>query len=394
MGDKSTSAVRRAFRGFTTALALVLLAALLMAGTALAAGHEAGGSAAKPGKPTAVAPIGVISDVTPTFSWTKAQRATKYEVRVYEGTDLLFTRAGIRTLSWTSRVALPANVDLTWKVRGIAGRIAGPWSAATAFSVVPSSPAKAITAFGFHGLVPPVAGTVNEAAHAIAATVPSGTKVTALVATFVTTGASVTITGTPQVSGVTANNFTNPVTYVVTAADGTTQAYVVTVTVAAAAVAVGDLSQGGVVAYIYGPGDVGYVAGQQHGLVAARQDLAGGAWLTWSNVGDAMVGTSGAAGTGAANTVAIVAQPGCTSGAAYLCANLVEGGYSDWYMPSSGELSLMYVNRAAIGGFASIYWSSTEFSAAAADTRFFTDGTTGWAPKTAAGCRARAVRSF
>jgi hypothetical protein len=203
--------------------------------------------------------------------------------------------------------------------------------------------------------------------------VPSGTNLTTLVATFVTTGASVTITGTPQVSGVTANDFSNPVTYVATAADGTTQAHVVTVTVA---------------------GDVGYVAGQQHGLVAALQDLAGGAWLAWSNVGDAMVGTSGAAGIGAANTAAIVAKPGCTSGAAYLCANLVEWGYSDWYLPGSGELPLMYVNRAAIGGFASIYWSSREFSAAAADARFFTDGTIGWAPKAVAGCKARAVRSF
>ena len=33
-------------------------------------------------------------------------------------------------------------------------------------------------------------------------------------------------------SGTTANNFTSPVTYTVVAADGSTQAYVVTVTVA------------------------------------------------------------------------------------------------------------------------------------------------------------------
>ena len=40
------------------------------------------------------------------------------------------------------------------------------------------------------GLSPAVTGTINEAAHTIALTVPFGTNVTALVATFTTTGAS------------------------------------------------------------------------------------------------------------------------------------------------------------------------------------------------------------
>ena len=66
----------------------------------------------------------------------------------------------------------------------------------------------------------------------IAVTVPFGTDVTALVATFTTTGASVSVGATPQVSGTTPNNFTSPVTYTVTAADASTKAYTVTVTVA------------------------------------------------------------------------------------------------------------------------------------------------------------------
>lgn len=48
-------------------------------------------------------------------------------------------------------------------------------------------------------------------------------------ATFTTTGISVTVGATPQVSGTTANDFTNPVVYTVTAADGSTQDYTVTV---------------------------------------------------------------------------------------------------------------------------------------------------------------------
>ena len=109
-----------------------------------------------------------------------------------------------------------------------------------------ANPAKAITAFGFTN--PAVTGTVNEGAHTIAVTVPFGTSVTALVATFTTTGAAVKVGSTPQTSGSTPNDFTKPVTYTVTAADFTTQAYVVTVTVPA--LAIGDAYQGGVVAYI------------------------------------------------------------------------------------------------------------------------------------------------
>ena len=89
--------------------------------------------------------------------------------------------------------------------------------------------AKAITAYSLAG----VTGTKNETAKTIAVTVPNGTNVTALVATFTITGASVKVGGVAQTSRTTANNFTNPVAYTVTAADGTTAIYTVTVTVAA-----------------------------------------------------------------------------------------------------------------------------------------------------------------
>ena len=94
--------------------------------------------------------------------------------------------------------------------------------------IPPLSGSKAITAFSIGG----VDATIDEAAKTIAITLPFGTNVTALVATFTTTGASVDIDGTVQESGVTANNFTAPVTYTVTAANSTTQEYTVTVTVA------------------------------------------------------------------------------------------------------------------------------------------------------------------
>ncbi len=52
---------------------------------------------------------------------------------------------------------------------------------------------------------------------------PSGTDVTALVATFTTAaGATVTVGSTHQESGVTPNDFTKPVVYTVTAAGSST----------------------------------------------------------------------------------------------------------------------------------------------------------------------------
>lgn len=98
---------------------------------------------------------------------------------------------------------------------------------------VQASSDKAITSFRFDRLAPPVTGVIDPTLFTIALTVPAGTNRGSLVATFVTTGTSVTVDGVPQVSGVTARDFNRPVTYVVHAADGSTQAYVVTVNLAA-----------------------------------------------------------------------------------------------------------------------------------------------------------------
>jgi uncharacterized repeat protein (TIGR02543 family) len=80
------------------------------------------------------------------------------------------------------------------------------------------------------GITSPVVASGTVSGTSITVAVPYGTKVTALVATFtVTTGDSVKVGSTVQVSGITANDFTNPVTYTVTTASGSTQTYVVTV---------------------------------------------------------------------------------------------------------------------------------------------------------------------
>jgi hypothetical protein len=95
-----------------------------------------------------------------------------------------------------------------------------------------ASSLKQLLTFQFAGLTPAVTGTINETAKTVSVTVPYGTNVTALIATFTSSPLSTVKVGTTaQVSGTTANNFTSPVTYTVVAEDATTQAYVVTVTV-------------------------------------------------------------------------------------------------------------------------------------------------------------------
>lgn len=97
-------------------------------------------------------------------------------------------------------------------------------------TIAPNS-AKAITAYSFVG-ISGAAGIINETARTIAVTVPFGTNTTDLKAAYTTTGTGVKVNTLAQTSGTTANDFSIPVAYVVSAADSTTAAYTVTVTIA------------------------------------------------------------------------------------------------------------------------------------------------------------------
>ncbi len=129
--------------------------------------------------------------------------------------------------------------------------------------------------------------------------------------------------------------------------------------------------QGGVIAYIFVAGDLGYVPGECHGLIAATSDAPG--HFNWRC--QASCAQTGAIydeiGKGQINTTLIVGTYGsgmCTDYAAYWCDNYVSGGYSDWFLPSKDELYKLYINRDAIGGFETgagnpndpaSYWSSS-----------------------------------
>ncbi len=117
---------------------------------------------------------------------------------------------------------------------------------------------------------------------------------------------------------------------------------------------VGDYCGGGVVFYRTYPD-----AGQSRILIAATSDQSSGA--PWGCDGDYVGGSSSWDGEG--NTIQILSACSGAS-AAKIASNYRGGGYSDWYLPSSSELSnlLNYLNIYNV-----YYWSSTEFANSYAD---------------------------
>ena len=96
---------------------------------------------------------------------------------------------------------------------------------------------------------------------------------------------------------------------------------------------IGDLYQGGVIFYLDGNGG---------GLISDISDLCNAYWgCPWSIVNtDYLDGTQ--------NSLNIMNQCADPMIAARLCDNSYNQGYSDWYLPSKGQLDEMYNNKTAI----------------------------------------------
>lgn len=157
---------------------------------------------------------------------------------------------------------------------------------------------------------------------------------------------------------------------------------------------------GGVIAYIFGPSDPGYVANETHGIIALPYDIGSGPFGCNNDIG----GANGTAiGAGLQNTIDNVNSCtfcNCTNlsgigGAAIACYNLDANGFIDWFLPSRDELNILYLNRNIIGGFLSdTYWSSTEYvNPSSGYSKFFGNGNGGGTGKTAL-LRVRPIRYF
>jgi hypothetical protein len=92
-------------------------------------------------------------------------------------------------------------------------------------------------------------------------------------------------------------------------------------------------------------------------LIAAQEDLGS---TDWGCEGTYI----GAVNTmdGSINTPQIIAACQSENIAADLCSDFALSGYTDWYLPSSAELGVLFSGRQMIGGFNTslTYWSSTE----------------------------------
>ncbi len=138
---------------------------------------------------------------------------------------------------------------------------------------------------------------------------------------------------------------------------------------------IGDSYLGGVLAYIYQPGDLEYVAGEIHGIVATQSDI--GSYIANNTVyklnadtilhpwqitvtanGVQTGATDTATGQGDLNTKKIVTALGTGNYAAYICKYYnIAGGW--WYLPDENEMLKLYARKGKIGGFINQVYSSS-----------------------------------
>jgi hypothetical protein len=168
---------------------------------------------------------------------------------------------------------------------------------------------------------------------------------------------------------------------------------------------IGDVVNGGVVFYLFVPGDIGYVAGESHGLVAAFSDAATS--VEWGCYGTDLPnvlnvpfnggnpsGLGAEIGDGFNNTNNILKD--CPTAPAALAAR----SYGpDWFLPSAKELNQIYINKTTLEGvsgftaFSSYYWSSTEYGFDNAWRQYFYAGVQYYYNKVST-LNVRAVRAF
>ncbi len=145
---------------------------------------------------------------------------TNIALQVPFGTALTSLTPTIAITGTSVSPASGAAQDFTNPVAYTVSAADGSTKTYTATVTAAQSSAKDITQFTILGLAGTITGT------SIALQVPVGTALTSLTPTIAITGTSVS-----PASGV-AQDFTNPVAYTVTAADGSTKAYTATVTIA------------------------------------------------------------------------------------------------------------------------------------------------------------------
>ncbi|MCF8381350.1 MAG: DUF1566 domain-containing protein [Bacteroidales bacterium] len=155
---------------------------------------------------------------------------------------------------------------------------------------------------------------------------------------------------------------------------------------------IGDIYAGGIIFYLEPNGE--------HGLMASLNDIASDA--VWSP-GTSLTNANSTF-NGYKNSADIVALAGPGNYAAYYCDTLSTGGNSDWFLPSTDELFLLFKARYSIdkaleednvgettGLSNESYWTSTERNVS--EAHIFKLGAGSFIPKSSK-AQVRAIRAF
>ena len=154
---------------------------------------------------------------------------------------------------------------------------------------------------------------------------------------------------------------------------------------------IGQYYLGGILAYIFKPGELRYEANRIHGIIAAKNDSKIGTslFVRWDKGIKSVLASGTIIGSGFTNTNTIISAYGAndTTYSAGLARAYKGGGYDDWFLPSKDELNVLYLNRNEIGvdiadhgklvksGFGmNWYWSSSEYYVGRVWIQRFTDG--------------------
>ncbi len=177
-------------------------------------------------------------------------------------------------------------------------------------------------------------------------------------------------------------------------------AYVLYYAIMVTVVDIGSAYQGGQIAYFCVSADTSCYSEstrQPHGLIVSMENVSTGS--QWGCSGILISGTSPAFGRGPTNTGAITAACADFGIAAKLCYEYINpdagfGVYSDWYLPSRDELTVINANKSALNFSPFAYWSSSQSGALFAYARGFDVISNSSTMIKAMNPYVRAVRSF
>lgn len=135
-----------------------------------------------------------------------------------------------------------------------------------------------------------------------------------------------------------------------------------TINITGNSLSLGDYYGGGIIVYFFQPGDSGYVANEQHGLIGAVEDQIqwGAGGIGWGCSGTNISSLNGGIRGGLISTNRILQVCSARPIAASAARNYQGGGFFDWFLPNISEMIMAWPNRSLLPGLAGFYWSSSQ----------------------------------